>query len=216
MFTSLYYHVLSLLFPKTDEEARIELILARKISLPRALERAPYPQLLYYFSYRHADVKALIWHLKYKGDQRIARFFAELLYDELVEELSERAVFDSVEKPILVPIALSWQRRAWRGYNQAERLGQSLQALDKGKTFSYRSDILYRIKNNSSQAKTKNKSSRQQNMIGSFEVRNASTIKNKTIILIDDVVTTGSTMQEANKVLLQAGARKILWLAVAH
>ena len=54
------------------------------------------------------------------------------------------------------------------------------------------------------------------NLIGSFIVKNKEEIKNRNIILIDDITTTGATLNEARKTLKKAGAKKIVAFTVAH
>ena len=66
------------------------------------------------------------------------------------------------------------------------------------------------------QANIKNRNIRLKNLIGSFIVKNKEEIKNRNIILIDDITTTGATLNEARKTLKKAGAKKIVAFTVAH
>jgi len=66
------------------------------------------------------------------------------------------------------------------------------------------------------QAQIENRQKRIKNIIGSFAVKNKDIIKNRNIILIDDVTTTGATLNEAKKVLREAGAKKIIAFTIAH
>ena len=63
---------------------------------------------------------------------------------------------------------------------------------------------------------TLKRSERLSNVKNSFGVLDAKNISGKNIIIIDDVVTTGATLREAKKVLIHAGARKVLCVAIAH
>ena len=81
-------------------------------------------------------------------------------------------------------------------------------------------DFLIKPKETEHQARIENRKERLKNIQGSFAVKNTAnninSIKNKNIILIDDITTTGATLAEARKVLKQAGARKVIAFTVAH
>ncbi len=74
---------------------------------------------------------------------------------------------------------------------------------------------LVRIKNNAPQALTISPSERLQNIIGVFAVKNSSAIANKNFILVDDVYTTGATLNEAAKTLKENGAKSIIGITLA-
>jgi predicted amidophosphoribosyltransferase len=75
---------------------------------------------------------------------------------------------------------------------------------------------LIKIKENLSQAHTKSKNDRLKNIIKSFKVCEVKKIEGKNIILIDDVWTTGATINEARKELLKAGAKNVIAYTIAH
>ena len=77
-------------------------------------------------------------------------------------------------------------------------------------------NILIKPKETEHQARIKDRRERLKNLIGSFAVKNGEKIKNKNIILIDDITTTGATLSEARKILKQYGARRIIAFTVAH
>ena len=83
-----------------------------------------------------------------------------------------------------------------------------------------RSDILIKPKETEHQARIRDRRIRLKNMVGSFAIKNIqqneTLLKNKNIILIDDITTTGATLSEAKKVLRHAGARKVIAFTVAH
>ena len=113
---------------------------------------------------------------------------------------------------VLVPIPLSKKRQLERGFNQAkiltERTGSEfdIPLLD---------DILFRIKDRPAQVELRGRE-RRENVKGVFAVRgDIEQIKNKTILLMDDVFTTGATLNEAAKVLKRARARNVWGLVLA-
>ena len=183
------------------------------------------------FDYRHPPIKKSIWLLKYKGKKRLAGVFAEILYGRMMEELSELSVINNFGEPILIPIPLSKRRYRERGYNQAELICRELMRLDSNnsnnnlrhgvdekleRNFSLEKNILIKIKETEHQANIKERRDRLKNLSDSFAVKNPELIKNKNIILIDDVLTTGATLTEAKKILKNSGARKVIAFTIAH
>jgi len=76
-------------------------------------------------------------------------------------------------------------------------------------------NVLYKIKETISQVEIKDRNKRLKNIQGVFAVKNSEIIRNKVIILVDDITTTGATLNEAGRVLKQAGGKKIIGLTVA-
>ncbi len=169
------------------------------------------------FDYRHPPIKKSIWLLKYKGKKKLANIFAEILYDKIIEELADLSIFRNFTEPILIPIPLSKKRYQERGYNQTEIICEKLIELDiKNNNFKLEKNILIKIKETEHQAHIKERNIRLKNLSDSFFVKNPELIKNRNIILIDDVTTTGATLTEAKKILKQSGARKIVAFTIAH
>ena len=153
-------------------------------------------------NYQDLVLKKALWMLKYQGVKQLAKPLAELIRERIWKKLE-------TENWLLVPVPLSKNKLRHRGYNQAEMIAGELSG-------NVRADILFKKFHTKSQVEVKNKEERLANIIGSFEVRNPETIRGKKIILIDDVLTTGATMREAKKVLKQAGAKKVVGVAVAR
>lgn len=171
------------------------------------------------YDYRHGAVKKSLWLFKYKGKKRLANIFAEILYEKILEELSDLSVMENFYNVILIPIPLSPRRYRERGYNQAELICRELIKINDIRHsvyFKLENNILIKIKNTEHQALIKDRQARLKNLSGSFAVKNGDKIKGRNIILIDDITTTGATLSEARKILKQAGARKIIAFTVAH
>lgn len=175
------------------------------------------------YDYRHPPIKKALWMFKYKGKKRLASVFAEILYEKILEELSDLVVMENFREPILIPIPLSKKRYRERGYNQAELVCRELikisnlrYRVDEKLNLKSENDILIKPKETTHQARIHNRSERLKNVVGFFDLKNKELIKNRNIILIDDITTTGATLTEAKKVLKQAGARKIIAFTVAH
>jgi len=182
------------------------------------------------YDYRYPAVKKSLWLLKYKGKKRLAKVFAEIIYDKILEELSELSVMENFSNVILIPIPLSSKRYRERGYNQAQLICEEIIKINHlrdsvddphlrhGVNMQLENNILIKIKETEHQARIKNRNERLKNIIGSFAVKNEklNLVKNRNIILIDDILTTGATLNEARKTLKKAGARKIIAFTVAH
>ena len=165
-------------------------------------------------------IKKALWLLKYKGKKRLANVFAEAMHGKMLEELSELSFLQNFTDAVLIPIPLSGRRYRERGYNQAELICRELIKLDKENNLKLEKNILVKIKETEHQARIKDRNQRLKNLTGSFAIKNAekniSIIKNRNIILIDDITTTGATLNEARKILKSSGARKIIAFTVAH
>jgi predicted amidophosphoribosyltransferase len=187
------------------------------------------------YDYRNPIIKKSLWLLKYKGKKRLANIFAEIIYDKIIEELSELSIMENFTMPILIPIPLSPKRYNERGYNQAQLLCEELIKINNlrhgvdvnnaniaylrhGVNMQLEKNILIKPKDTEHQARIKNKQNRLKNISGSFTIKNKNEnlIKGRNIILIDDILTTGATLSEARKVLKNNGARKIIAFTVAH
>jgi ComF family protein len=182
-------------------------------------ERESAPWIFPIYDYRHPPIKKALWLLKYQGKKRLAGIFADILHGKIMEELSELSLMENFREPILIPIPLSNKRHKERGYNQAELICRELIKINNlrhGVDLKLANNILIKPKETEHQARIENRKTRLENILGSFSVKNAESIKNRNIILIDDITTTGATLNEARKILKQAGARKVIAFTVAH
>ncbi len=168
------------------------------------------------FSYQDPLVKEIIWEIKYKGNRTLAKSVATLLYDVIMDELQERNVFEKYETVTLLPMPTSDQRRLERGWNQAEILTSAVKALDAGGRLQYLPRELIKVRYTESQTKTTTKKERLANLQDSMQVQNPAMVSGQFVVLIDDVTTTGATLNEAKRALHLAGARSVLCIAVAH
>lgn len=210
--------ILDILFPShclSCGKSGVDLCLACLSECPPA-ERECAKWIFPIYDYRHPPIKKSIWLLKYKSKKRITKVFAEVMYPRILEELGDLVMFENFKNPILIPIPLSPKRFRERGFNQALLLCRELIKIDSAGNFSLENKVLLKPKDGEHQARIENRSQRLKNILGSFTVKNANSIKNRNIILIDDVTTTGATLSEARKMLKQSGARKIIAFTIAH
>ncbi|GIW61156.1 MAG: competence protein F [Patescibacteria group bacterium] len=153
-------------------------------------------------------IKRLLYQFKFKPylfDLRAT--IADLFYESLIQH----EVFMQIEKDnaIFSPIPLHQRKLQIRGYNQAELL-----ARDLAERFLLPVKTLLKRKKETTSQVGKTRKERRINLQGAFEIN--CEIDEKNIFLVDDVVTSGATLNEAAKTLKKAGAEKVWGLAFAH
>lgn len=167
------------------------------------------------FSYQSPIIRRALWSLKYKNNKKIARVLAAILYDALLEDMSDQKNFIRTHSFLLIPLPLHKKRKRQRGYNQSELLCKELSLMDS-LSFILKKDVLYRDRDTPSQTTLRNKKERFKNVHNCFSVKNPREVRGKHIILVDDITTTGATLNEAIKTLRKAGAKKVVAYTVAH
>jgi ComF family protein len=150
-------------------------------------------------------MEAIHW-LKYRDRPMLAEPLGRILS---VHALKSAAKLNKLDFDCIVPIPMHTTRQRVRGYNHAERLAD---VVGKHLNLPVRSDILKRIRRTKAQVGLAG-DARRANLRGAFRV--LGNINDQTILLIDDVSTTSSTMRECAKVLKDAGAKVIYGLTLA-
>ena len=163
--------------------------------------------------YENSIIRKTIHLFKYQPIISLQKPLADLM----IKFLKETNFFSEINKNniLLIPVPLHKRKRRQRGFNQSELLTKAI-ALHF--SLNFHSEILLRIKNNPPQAKINNFIEREENVKDIFQISisNLNLIKNKRVILIDDVYTSGATMQEAAKILKKNGAKKVIGLVLAR
>lgn len=183
--------------------------------LPKA-ERPTEESIMAVYDYRDPVVKKAVWNLKYYHMGYIGQKMGQLLYSHLLEDIADIKMFSQGLPIYVIPVPISDDKRKNRGYNQSEILARSFCKEGGVKLFELRNNIIYKKSNTIPQARLTNRNKRLQNIKGAFGIRNEREVKGKTIIIIDDVTTTGGTMLEIMKVLKKHKAKKVWGFAVAH
>lgn len=166
-------------------------------------------------SYSNPFARKAVKLLKYHGNDKIARLLGEILALEIVGFLDEEALMTDFSRPLLVPMPIGKQRRRERGFNQTELLCQEILKNGLVGILEYRPDALVKVKDAESQVKARNRTERLANLKGCFFAPH-DRVSGRNIILIDDVMTTGATAEEATRTLKKSGAKNIFFFAVAH
>lgn len=154
--------------------------------------------------YDYGSVADSLFRFKYRGRQEYAAFYGRELYEGYREWLEAR-------KPeALVPVPCHSSRRRQRGYNQAELLAESLSAVSG---IPVKRDLIQRSRKTGPQ-KNLTLRERQNNLKKAFKICQ-NDVKLNTIVIIDDIYTTGSTMDAMAEELHRNGVRKIYGMALA-
>ncbi len=216
MLKNLLETALSLLLPKKEDVAYIENMSSENIHamIPPANETSS-EKFKALFQYKNPMMQKAIWEIKYRGNNAITKMFSHLLYEFIIETISDDMLFSNFDTPILVPIPASRKSMFERGHNQSVSIAKEIHELCKKGSFEISFTALKKIKETKHQSKIKNRTERLNNLIGSFSA-NPKEISGRNIILIDDVITTEGTMKEATKELHRAGAKKVIGFAIAH
>lgn len=169
------------------------------------------------FDYHNPLVKKAIWALKYHRKRAIGEYFGNALYREFFKQLL-RGQKLSKEEIILIPIPGGKKTVAMRGYNHAAIISNAIAKYGHadGMRISTDSNILYKKREIQQQVKARERKERERNVEDIFAVRHGEILRGKTVIIIDDVITTGATVKEARKAIKAYGPKRVLVLAVAH
>lgn len=150
-------------------------------------------------------IKEQIHLFKYFAKRSLAQPFAELM----LMVINKDRAFADIEGIVAVP--LHTNRLQERSFNQAEDLALALAQRVKK---TYINDAIWRVVDTPTQV-TLNKTARNENLKNAFTISNPDAIKDKKLLLIDDIFTTGSTVTEITKLLLKSGAQDVSVMTLA-
>lgn len=160
--------------------------------------------------YGDSIVKSLIWALKYRASARAASLLAGVLAPALAEEWSEAELHACPIRFIAVP--RSAESVARYGGNHLERV---IEALPAEFRLAFVPQGIVRKKDTGRQTHLR-KLERARNISGAFSIARAHEVAGAYVVVIDDVVTTGATLAEAHRALMDAGAREVSLIALAY
>lgn len=204
--------LLELLFPPRVDEVTLRGIATEEfLSLVRpTLVLETRPETISLLSFGVPAVRAAIHEAKYHGNSRAFKLLGLALADYLRDTDGPRGLRESV----IIPLPLGKKRRRERGFNQIDEVARAaLQSLGAGHAYRIDSSLLLRTRETASQVSLPRRE-REKNMRGAFTAERAD--PTATYFIIDDVITTGATLQAAIDALEEAGATQIIPLALAH
>lgn len=154
------------------------------------------------FSYAEPSIRELIHQVKYRGHTDAVSFFAQKYQKKVLARLPRGDW-------VMTAVPLSKERQRGRGFNQSAMLAKKLTEP----VYEY-AELLIKKRETKPQVKL-NKTQRQKNLLRSFTVKPGVEMPEQ-VILVDDVITSGSTLKEAAKVLRKAGVQRVWGLTIAH
>ena len=182
------------------------------------IEEKNFEELMYIFKYE-GQVRKLILDYKFNEKSYMYKTFVNFL-------LNNKKIFENIKKyDKIIPVPISKKRYKERGYNQSLLIAKeiskqtqykaNIENKQKEKTnLELVNNCLIKTKNIIEQSKL-NKEERQNNIQGVYSLQNPQIITNQKILLVDDIYTTGSTVNECSKILKQANPKKIGILVLA-
>jgi ComF family protein len=188
--------------------ANLERVSKSQLSELRGKVKSDFAFALYDFAQK-SDFEKIIHHLKYSGMKDLGVFLGQHLSGYVKLEIEEqKEIYDYI-----IPVPLHKTKVRERGYNQSEYLARG---LSENLQFPYQFDFIARKRYTKSQTKL-TLLEREKNMHDAFALNNDynEELKDKNIILLDDVITTGATVNECIKVLREAGVNKIFTVSLA-
>jgi ComF family protein len=168
--------------------------------------RLPVKHVMTLFKFvKESRVQQLLHALKYKHQPEIGEVLGRV-YGQDLAEANFKNTFD-----LILPVPLHISRRRIRGYNQSEEFGKGLsQILDVP------CHDTYLIREAKTETQThKSKLNRWENVKSIFQVVQPGPIEEKRILLVDDVVTTGATLEACGQALIRAGCKELSIACIA-
>lgn len=150
-------------------------------------------------------VQQMIHNMKYKGRKEIATQLGSILG----EKIFKSGMYKTID--LLIPVPMHYKKKLLRGFNQADLIAESISFEINKPSLS---NVLIKEKETTTQTR-KSRLERVANAANIYKLNESSAIKNKHILIVDDVVTTGSTIESCASVLLKNGAAKISVACVA-
>lgn len=155
--------------------------------------------------YYAAGVEQSLAQVKYYNKRQHLDFFCEELYYRYGKKLLEWGI------DVIIPVPLHKRKRRSRGFNQAEEIGKRLSILLH---IPMDTNLLIRTKHTKAQ-KQLNDKERRNNIKDAFKVKQEEVRTIKRVLLVDDIYTTGSTVDECAKELLRAGVQTVYVATIA-
>jgi len=191
----------SISIPRTNYHHNLDNELSTKLAGISEIKLA----LAYLKFIKGGRVQKLLHHLKYEDCPALGRLLGNWYARDLVDAGYVRA-FD-----VIVPVPLHKSKKRRRGYNQSEPFASGLiENLDAVSDFS----AIVRIRNTPSQT-TKTRSERWTNVHGAFHIRNPDSIRGQRILIVDDIITTGATLEACAVEFMKHGAEEVSVAAIA-
>ncbi len=153
---------------------------------------------------------ALMINRAKNGNPRLCAYFGERLADRFLEVCGAEI---EGERLLVIPVPLTEEKRRERGYNQAERIAEKLVERLRERGVEVEMDLTFLVKKRETKAqKQMTSAERAENVKGAYHLTERTVFKGRTVLLVDDIMTTGATGNECARKLLSAGANGVYFL----
>ena len=149
-------------------------------------------------------IRNSMYRFKYGNKREYAEFYADVAAEKYGAWLKK------IKAQVLIPVPMYFWKKRLRGYNQAEVFAQ---ALGRKTNIPVDRHLVKRVRNTTPQ-KELNESQRRSNLKNAFQLV-PDIVKYKEVVLVDDIYTTGSTMDELSKILKSSGVRNIYYICIS-
>lgn len=176
--------------------------------------------IIAFFPYRNETMRTALVELKDFRNRKIERLVGMLMRDKIIDMIDRvaktqaGAATGAPLNPLLVPVPMTKKALRKRGWNQCELIAREISKADTGKIMEIRADVLCKTRETGDQV-GRTREERLASLGLCMKVTDEESVRNRNVIVIDDIVTTGATLGEAKRALLQAGARAVICVAVA-
>lgn len=205
---TIFVHIIDFIFPPNEYEIAIRNV--SYLDFINKVKPAPLPPYTFIKSilaYKDPLNRELVWQIKYKNNKKAIKIAGQALYDYLLKYKENKIV--------LIPIPISNKRLRERGYNQCELLIDEIIKFDKENKFIKNTSILKRSVHREKQT-FKNRKQRIIESENIFSLVPSTNLLNEKIIIIDDVVTTGSTAKQGYDLFIKHGYKNVEVLSLAR
>jgi ComF family protein len=226
---TLYHDFLALLFPQDCQACGGELAMGEEVICSYCRIKLPYTD--FHLSPTENALHQVFWgrvplqlataYLKFQEKGRVQRLLHQLKYKGQEEvgtvlgrwfgaQVREQEDFKSID--VVVPVPLHKSKLRQRGYNQVEGFAQ---AIAQDLQVPMAADALKKNRTSATQT-TKNRQSRWEAMQQLYAIHHAQKVEGKHVLLVDDVITTGATIEACTQILLQHGASAVSVASIAY
>jgi len=159
--------------------------------------------------YQKPLVKNLIQRFKYEPFiKELAKPLTSLIIEHF-QLLDQKPDFSDF---VLIPVPLEKKKLKWRGFNQAEEIGKELSEF---LNIEILNNVLIKTKETLPQVELSDEE-RKENIKGAFSCQHPELVRERKVLLVDDIYTTGSTMAECARVLKKSGVKEVIGIVIAR
>ena len=159
-----------------------------------------------YFFYESSEAHRVLHQLKYLNRPHVGEVLARVMATDLQEE----GFFEGMD--MIVPVPLHWRRKRSRGYNQCDYIAKGISSVTG---LPVAKNVIRRVVNNKTQTRLEI-GERRENVEDIFKLVDADVVRGKHVLLVDDVITTGSTVISCGAALAQAGEVTVSVVSLAY